>query len=124
MGKPDIITTPSGDQLVILPMAEYERLVEAAEDAADVRAYDDIKRKVAAGEEELIPSAVVDRILDGENKVRVWREHRGLSAKNLAEKAGISAAYLSQIETGARDGSFDTIKRIAAALRLSVDDLA
>lgn len=124
MGKPDIITTPSGDQLVILPMAEYERLVEAAEDAADVRAYDEIKRKLAAGEEELIPSAIVDRILDGENKVRVWREHRGLSAKDLAETAGISAAYLSQIETGARDGSFATMKRIAAALRLSVDDLA
>jgi DNA-binding XRE family transcriptional regulator len=124
MGKLDVFTTPSGDQMVVLSLAEYERLVEAAEDAADVRAYDEAKRKLAAGEEEMIPSAIVDRILDGENKVRVWREHRGLAAKDLAAMIGISAAYLSQIEKGTRDGSFETIKRIAAALRLSVDDLA
>lgn len=119
-----IITTPSGERLVIIPEAEYRLLVEAKEELEDIAAVDAFKRKLAAGEEELIPSAIVDRILDGENKVRVWRDHRGLSAKDLAEKAGISAAYLSQIETGARDGSFETIKRIAAALRLSVDDLA
>ncbi len=119
-----IITTPNGERLVVLPEAEYLTLLEAQEELEDIAAVDTFKRRLAAGEEELIPSAIVDRILDGENKVRVWRDHRGLSAKDLAEKAGISAAYLSQIETGARDGSFETIKRIAAALRLSVDDLA
>ena len=119
-----ILTTPSGERLVVIPEAEYLALVEAREELQDIAAVDAFKRKLAAGEEELIPSGIVDRILDGENKVRVWREHRGLSAKDLAEKAGISAAYLSQIETGARDGSFETIKRIAAALRLTVDDLA
>ncbi|WP_246676077.1 helix-turn-helix transcriptional regulator [Mesorhizobium sp. B2-5-4] len=47
-----------------------------------------------------------------------------MSARDLAEKTEISAGYLSQIETGTRDGTFDTIKRIAAALNVSVDDLA
>ncbi len=119
-----IITTPNGERLVVLPEAEYLALLEAQEELEDIAAVDTFKRKLAAGEEEMIPSAIVDRILDGENKVRVWREHRGLAAKELAEKVGISAAYLSQIENGTRDGSFDTIKRIAAALRLTVDDLA
>ncbi|TPL83977.1 helix-turn-helix transcriptional regulator [Mesorhizobium sp. B2-3-14] len=123
MNKPTIITTPNGDRMAILPLADYESLVEAAEDVADIQTYDQIKQKIAAGEEELIPVAVVNRILDGENKIRVWREHRGISARDLAEKTEISAGYLSQIETGTRDGSFDTIKRIAAALNLSVDDL-
>lgn len=98
--------------------------VEAIEDAADVRAYDLIKRKLAAGEEELIPASIANRILDGENKVRVWREHRGLSARDLATKAEISTAYLSQIETGARDGTLDVMKRIATALGVGLDDLA
>ncbi|MEO3998505.1 helix-turn-helix transcriptional regulator [Mesorhizobium sp. CAU 1732] len=49
---------------------------------------------------------------------------RGLTARDLAAKASISASYLSQIESGVRDGSFETIKKIAAALRISVDDLA
>ncbi|MGD8817393.1 MAG: helix-turn-helix transcriptional regulator, partial [Acidobacteriota bacterium] len=39
------------------------------------------------------------------------------------EKAGIAAAYLSQIETGKRDGTVATVKRLAAALEVSVDDL-
>jgi hypothetical protein len=50
MNKPgNIITTPSGDQMVVLPLAEYERLVEAVEDAADIRAYDAAKRRLARG---------------------------------------------------------------------------
>ena len=31
MNKPTIITTPSGDQMAVIPLEEYERLVEAAE---------------------------------------------------------------------------------------------
>jgi len=41
MSKPNIITTPSGDRMVLIPFEEYERLVEAAEDAADVRDVDE-----------------------------------------------------------------------------------
>ena len=85
MSKPNIITTPSGDRMVLIPFEEYERLIEAAEDAADARDVDEIKRRLATGEEELIPAEIVDRIIDGENKLRVWREHRGMSAKELAE---------------------------------------
>lgn len=124
MNKPTVITTPSGDRMAILPLAEYERLVEAAEDADDVAAYDRIKQRIAAGEEELVPLDIVNRILDGENKVRVWREHRGMTARELAGRSGVSGAYLSQIETGARDGSVDVMKRIAEALRVNLDDIA
>ena len=123
MNKPTVITTPSGDRMAILPLAEYERLVEAAEDADDVAAYDRIKQRIAAGEEELVPSDVVNRILDGENKIRVWREYRGMTARKLAGRAEVSGAYLSQIETGARDGSVDVMKRIAEALCVSLDEI-
>jgi ribosome-binding protein aMBF1 (putative translation factor) len=124
MNKPSIITTPSGDRLAILPLADYERLVSAAEDAAEVRAYDEAKRRIASGEDELIPGEFADRILDGESPVRVWREYRGMSAKDLAAKAEISGPYLSQIENGERDGSFDTMRKIAQALNVSLDDFA
>jgi DNA-binding XRE family transcriptional regulator len=124
MSKPDVITTPSGDKMVILPLAEYERLVGAAEDLSDVRAYDRAKQRLAAGEDELIPAKFVDRMLDGENKLRVWREYRGLTVKGLAEAAGLAAAYISQIETGAREGTIETFKKIAAALRVDIDDIA
>jgi DNA-binding XRE family transcriptional regulator len=116
-------TTPSGDDMVIVPAAEYARLVEAAEMAEDVAALDEFERKRAAGEEELVPAAVVDRLLDGENPLRVWREHRGLSGEALAARAGITQAFLSQIETGKREGSISTMKSIADALGLTIDEL-
>jgi len=123
MNKPTIITTPNGDRMAVIPVEEYERLVEAAEETTDVRAYDEAKRRLASGQDELLPSAMVNRILDGENALRVWREHRGLTLKELADKAQVSAPFVSQIEKGQREGSVETMRKLADALRISVDDL-
>ena len=117
------ITTPAGDRLVVLTEADFHALIEAAEDNADRVAIQEFRRKLAAGEEELIPSEVVDRLLSGENRVRIWREHRGLTAKALAEAAGIAQPFLSQIETGKREGTVDTLRKIADALSVTLDDL-
>jgi PHD/YefM family antitoxin component YafN of YafNO toxin-antitoxin module len=40
---------------VVLDIEEYEALVEAAEDAEDVRAVDKVREAIACGEEEMIP---------------------------------------------------------------------
>lgn len=58
-----------------------------------------------------------------DSPLTVWREFRGLTVKTLAQKAGIMAAYLSRIETGKRDGTVGTMRKLAEALRLSIDDL-
>ena len=93
------------------------------EDAADRETLQTFRTALAAGEEELLPAAVVDRILGGESPLRVWREHRGLTTRTLAEAAGIAQAYVSQIETGKRSGSLDTHAKLAAALGVTIDDL-
>ena len=123
MPRLQIIDTPDGERLVVLPINEYEQLCEAAENLADIQAFDEAKRRLAEGKEELIPAEFADRIINGENSVRVWREFRGLSVKELAEKAEISGAYLSQIEGGSREGSISTMKTLATALSLDLDDL-
>lgn len=115
--------TPNGEEMVVMPAADYARLIEAVEDAEDVAAYDDAKRKLASGEEEMVPAEFVNRIIDGENPIRVWREYRGMSVKELAEKTGLTPSYLSQVETGKRAGTVDTLKKIADALRVKIDDL-
>lgn len=115
--------TIDGEAFVALSRDAYDRLVEAAEDAADSAAIARFEQRLAAGEEEFVPSAMVDRILAGENLVRVWREHRGLTVSALAEMAGIAQPYLSQIETGKREGTLATMKKIAGALRVKLDDL-
>ncbi|MGK9167058.1 helix-turn-helix domain-containing protein [Inquilinus limosus] len=124
MGAATHFTTPGGEEMVILPRADYDRLVEAAEEHEDVAAYDEAKRKLASGDEEMLPSSMVDRLIGGENAVRVWREHRGLSMQQLAEKADVSTAYISQIESGKREGTVSTLRKIADALGVALDDLA
>jgi DNA-binding XRE family transcriptional regulator len=117
------IKAPNGDRLVVLPESEYEELLDRLDEAAAVLAVERFERKLAAGEEEFVPADVVDRILAGENKVAIWREYRGLTARELAEKAGITQAYLSQIESGKRDGTIGTMKKIAEALSVTIDEL-
>ena len=123
MPTAQVIDTPGGERMVVLPLKEYEELCAAAEDLADIRTYDKAKQHLAAGTDELIPAEFADRILDGESAVRVWREYRGLSVKELASSANISAAYLSQIEGGSRNGSLATMKALAHVLSLDVGDL-
>ena len=117
------LTTPAGEELVVLPRADYETLLEKAEMLEDVAAYDEAKRRIADGEDFMVPAEFADRLLDGENPVRVWREFRGLSGKELAAVVGISAAYLSEIETGKKEGSLSVLKAIASALALDLEDL-
>ncbi len=123
MPGPQIIETPKGERMVVLPLKEYKRLRDAAENLDDVRAFDEAKRRLTTGEDELIPAKFADRIFNGESPVRVWRNYRGLSVKELAKRAKISAAYLSQIEGGSREGSISTMKALAATLSLEIDDL-
>lgn len=124
MPKPQIITTPSGDRMVVIPLAEYERLVEMAEDREDIEAVQAFDAAMARGEEEMIPAEIVNRILDGENKVRLWREHRGMSARELAEKAGVREEDLSRMEAGKRETVIETLRKIATALSVDIDDIA
>jgi DNA-binding Xre family transcriptional regulator len=123
MSKLSTFTTPGGEEMVVLSRVDFDRLVVASEDLADVATYDEAKARLASGDEEMVPSAVVDAILRGESPIRVWRRHRGLALGELAIQAALSQAYLSQIETGKRQGQAETLKRIAAVLGVTVDDL-
>jgi DNA-binding XRE family transcriptional regulator len=90
--------------------------------AQDIRAYDKAKEAIDKGEE-LIPASVTFAILDGGNPIRIWREYRGLAQRQLADSAGISVPYLSQIESGKRQGSTEVLSAIARGLGLSLDDI-
>jgi len=106
----------------IVPYDVYAQLLADAEILQDIQDYEAAKRSIDRGEE-LVPSRVTYAILDGGNPIKVWREYRGLTQQQLADAAGISKAYLSQIETGKRTGSTEVAASIAKALRLSMDDI-
>ena len=107
----------------VLPYDEYLKLLEQAEMLEDIRDYDAAKAALENGEDELIPAEVVFAILDGENPIKVWREYRGLTQQQLADKVKISKPYISQIETGKRTGTTEILSAIAKALDVSLDEV-
>lgn len=108
----------NGERLyALVPVAEYGALLEAAENLADVEAY------IASKNAPVIPGEMANRIFDGESPLRVWREHRGLKAGELAKRASISQADLSRIESGKKDASFRVMAALARCLEVDVDDL-
>jgi DNA-binding XRE family transcriptional regulator len=105
----------------VIPYNDYLTLIEKAEMLDDVDDYDRIQSAIIRGEEELIPSEIVDAILDGQTPIKVFREYRLLSQHELADKVGISVPYLSQIETQKRQGSIRVLTAIARALNVTLD---
>jgi len=55
--------------------------------------------------------------------IRSQREAAEVSVRQLAERAGVSNPYLSQIERGLRNPSAEVLSQIAKALRLSAEVL-
>lgn len=118
-----IIERDGQPEWAVIPYELYLRLAEDAEMLQDIRDYDAVKALVERGEEELIPSEVVYAILEGESPIKVWREYRKLTQQQLAEAAGISTPYLSQIETSKRTGTTEVLTAIAKILQVSLDEI-
>src|ERR671922_646080 len=55
--------------------------------------------------------------------IREQREQAKISMRQLAQSAGVSNPYLSQIERGLRKPSADVLQQIAKALRVSAEVL-
>ena len=105
-------------------MTDLRGALEEAEDEIDALSIDlaDIEHVVTHGE--TLPASFVDRLLDSPNEpLRIWREYRGLGLRELARKAGISAALLSEIENGSKVGSVRTLAALAKVLKIDIDDL-
>ena len=104
---------------VVLAPEEYERLRAAADDNSDAHAA----RAALDDPGVLLPHDFVRRLVAGESPVRVWREFRGLTQSNLAERAGVGQSDISRIESGGHNARFSTMGAIAAALGIGLDEL-
>ncbi|PIQ96229.1 MAG: transcriptional regulator [Nitrospinae bacterium CG11_big_fil_rev_8_21_14_0_20_56_8] len=104
---------------VVLSKEDYARLLRCKEDLEDIRAL----KQYEASREEGFPAAVVKRLVDGGNPIRVYREFRGLTQLKLSQRVGVKPSYITQLESGKRKGTVQVLKKIAAALDLDLDDL-
>lgn len=89
---------------VVVPYAEFFRMYEKAE--------------------KLIPHEVVEAvIMDKATPIRAWREHLGLTQAEIAKRMGITQAAFAQIESAAAKPRSATLKRVADALRITVEQI-
>ena len=119
-------TTADGE-VAILPRAEYERLKaleqEVREDAGTVRLVARARKEIAGGDP-LLSKEVVERLANGQNPIRVLRQFREWSQIELATAVGITQNYLSDLETGKRNGPLTLHQKFAKALGVPLDLLA
>ena len=90
MDDPQIVRTPSGDEMVVIPRQEYERLLAAAydEDADDVAIYEARKAELASDPKGVLPTPVSADMLKGLSRFKALRRWRGLTQSALAAKGG------------------------------------
>lgn len=111
--------TDQAVDLVTIPRTEYDALRERIADLEDVVAI--LEARLDGGE--TIPFAMAEAMLDGKPPLTAWREHRGLTQRALADKAGISTGMMNDIEKGRRTPSLPTARGLAKVLGVDIDDL-
>lgn len=109
-----------GKTSISVPVKTLRQMLRAYEDMLDILAFDEAKKRGA----ETFPTELVDRLIAGENRLRIYREYRGLTQAALASASGVSRAMIAMIETDKKTGSVTTIKKLARALAVELEDLA
>lgn len=119
MNKPQFLTSPGGEELVLLARADYDRLIEIAaeaeEDAADVAMYD--ARMADPIGRQPMPQPITDAMLKQRvsllKAIRLWRE---LGQQEVAAAAEISQGFLSDLENRKRKLTPDIARKLARVL--------
>ena len=84
-----VISNAEGEpEYAVLPYAEFLRLSRHDQARGDRRLAE------AALAEEALPWPMAKRLLRGESPLKIWREHRGLNQRQLADLVGARAAYM------------------------------
>lgn len=106
--------------------AEYQSLLDRIEDLEDAASLGALEARVVGHgvPEDALPVELFDRILAGESRLRVWREHRGLSIADLAEAADLPTSRMDAIERGKEPGTIADWRRLAKALSVALDEIA
>jgi len=70
-----------------------------------------------------IPIEVVEAELDGAHPIKAWREYRDWTQLRLSSESGVGRDLIAQIETKRKQGSVETLGRLARALNVPMEAL-
>lgn len=126
MGQVRFMRSPEGEELAVLPRADYEALIAELydEDEDDIALYDQRKAALAAGNDGVLPVEVSAMLLKGDSRLKAIRRWRGMKQLDLSEKSGVGQGYLSDLESRRRTGSPETLAALAKALDVPLTWLA
>lgn len=110
-------------KMIEIPKKEYDRLVAAAELLEDIRAHDAARAAMEDEGGEAIPHEFMKTLINADSPLKAWREYRGLSQYKLASASGVNRIQIIDIEKGKSNGSIATMKKLAAALDVGLDDI-
>ncbi|KFK92855.1 MULTISPECIES: helix-turn-helix domain-containing protein [unclassified Serratia (in: enterobacteria)] len=84
-------------QYVVLPIAEYEKLIDAQD------TWEDVSYTPSKHDDVTVPNAVVNLMVSQEvSLLAAWRIYRDLSQYDVAEKLGTTQSTVSQWEASER----------------------
>ena len=107
----------TSEETVTLTRQEYDALVERNGQLEDMLAAQDADDGVR------VPHEVALDIMRGKGPILAFRSHQGITLRELSERTGIAAGYISEIERGLKPGSTAALARIASALGTTIDVL-
>jgi DNA-binding XRE family transcriptional regulator len=112
--KPQFIEQNGKPAFVVLSIDDYNALGSDEAIAQHARDDDDGAR---------FPSTVVDRLVQGENAIKVIREWKEITQDELAASAELSKNFISMLETGRRPLTNKTASILATILTVNMDVL-
>ncbi|NCO47727.1 MAG: helix-turn-helix transcriptional regulator [Sphingomonadales bacterium] len=115
--EPKFEKSGNGTETVTLTRAEFDWLIEQAEDAADLAAaYEGLK---SLKEDGAIPAEVARAVRQGKHPIAAARAYRKMTQTDLADAIGMTQAAIARLEASVPGtGRTDTIDAIAGALAL------
>lgn len=113
----------NGQNFVLISEDDFNSMMDDATMQEDIAAFD----RALESNEEAFPIELGEKLteasIQGKSLLSIWREYRGMSQTELAEKSGIVQSYISAIEADKKLGSIDAMKSLADALNITLDDL-
>lgn len=112
-------TTPSGDEMIMLPRTDYLAMLDAFEATLHRKTIQDI----GVGTQEWLSQAEIMASLQAPTPLAFWRNKRAISQTQLATTVGVSQSYIANLEAGKRKGDPALFMRLARALSVRIEDL-
>jgi transcriptional regulator with XRE-family HTH domain len=117
--NPQFIRAPDGTELVVITRAEFDALTRPVdEDEEDLAIFDQRMAELKSGVARLLPVEVTKLMLKGDSLFRALRKWRGLNQFDMVGLTGLSQGFLSDLESGKKKGTPETLEKIAAALKI------